>query len=68
MEQSPVEYTATEITVRAQGPLLVKGTCILRDADGNEITKNETFALCRCGSSSNKPFCDGTHKTIDFQG
>lgn len=57
-----------EIRLSVNGPLLVKGSCTLRDADGNEISKSETFALCRCGSSSKKPFCDGTHKLIGFQG
>jgi CDGSH-type Zn-finger protein len=40
------------------------------DADGNpyDLTGKPAFSLCRCGSSGNKPFCDGTHKTVGFQG
>lgn len=68
VEYTPAQLAATEIKVLKQGPLLIKGTCTLIDADGNEITKNESFALCRCGESKKKPFCDGTHKTIGFQG
>ncbi len=59
---------AAEIRLMANGPLLVKGECVLVDSNGNELTTSGTFALCRCGSSSNKPFCDGTHKRIEFQG
>jgi len=57
-----------EITVRDSGPYLVKGAVTVADADGNEIDLGgkETIALCRCGGSANKPFCDGTHKTIGF--
>ncbi len=55
------------IKVRDSGPYLVKGPITLTDADGNlyEIT-GENVALCRCGGSQTKPFCDGTHKTSGF--
>ncbi len=59
---------ATEIRLMLNGPLLVKGECVLVDDNGSEVAKSGSFALCRCGSSSNKPFCDGTHKMIGFQG
>lgn len=56
------------ITPRANGPYLVKGPVKLVDPDGNEFpVQGETIALCRCGGSSNKPFCDGTHSKINFQ-
>ena len=54
------------ITVRDNGPLLVKGPLTLQDADGNAFTTNEMYALCRCGHSSAKPFCDGQHKAKEF--
>ncbi len=59
-----------EITTAKNGPLLVKGTDVkLQDADGNLIQIDKaTFALCRCGKSNNKPFCDGTHKDAGFEG
>jgi 3-phenylpropionate/trans-cinnamate dioxygenase ferredoxin subunit len=58
-----------EIEVRADGPYLIKGAVDLRDADGNPIaTKKNVIALCRCGGSTTKPFCDGTHSKIGFQG
>lgn len=50
------------------GPVMVKGECQVTDAQGNPIaTKGDTFYLCRCGASANKPFCDGTHKKIAFK-
>ncbi len=58
-----------EITVRLNGPYRIKGPIKLVDVDGNEFplpTEKEFVALCRCGGSANKPFCDGTHKTIGF--
>jgi len=59
--------TDTKITVRANGPYLVKGPIDLVDADGNAFQVNqETIALCRCGGSTTKPFCDGTHSKIGF--
>jgi CDGSH-type Zn-finger protein len=56
-----------KITVTKNGPLLVKGAIDLVDAEGNAIpTKGDQCALCRCGASTNKPFCDGTHSKIGF--
>jgi CDGSH-type Zn-finger protein len=54
-----------EIKVRKNGPYLVTGVA-LKDAEGNPIHSDETFALCRCGRSAAKPFCDGTHKRVGF--
>ena len=57
------------IKVRQNGPYLVEGDDVtLVDWNGAayQIPKRP-FALCRCGASANKPFCDGTHKTIGFQ-
>lgn len=51
----------------ANGPLLVKGEFLLIHADGRRELKERNTALCRCGGSSNKPFCDGTHKKIEFK-
>jgi uncharacterized Fe-S cluster protein YjdI len=49
------------------GPLLVKGDFLLIHPDGKRELKQKTTALCRCGASSNKPFCDGSHKKIEFK-
>ena len=55
------------ITVRKNGPYIVSGMVEVRDADGNVCPAKETVALCRCGASTNKPFCDGTHSKVGFQ-
>jgi len=56
-----------EITPYRDGPLIVRGPFTLRDQDGNEIaTERGTIALCRCGKSRIRPFCDGTHKLVRF--
>jgi CDGSH-type Zn-finger protein len=55
------------ITPYRDGPLLVRGPFRLSDQDGNEIeVGRRTVALCRCGKSRMRPFCDGTHKVIRF--
>ena len=50
------------------GPLLVYGNITVKDQAGNETKKNKVTAFCRCGASSNKPYCDGSHAKINFQG
>ena len=58
----------TIIEPTPNGPLMVYGNVTIRDTSGNLTKKNKVTAFCRCGGSSNKPFCDGTHKKINFQG
>ena len=56
------------ITVRRDGPYVVSGAVEVRDADGNPYpAKGTTVALCRCGASTTKPFCDGTHSKLGFR-
>jgi CDGSH-type Zn-finger protein len=56
------------ITPYRDGPLLVRGPFTLTDQDGNDIdVGRETVALCRCGKSRIRPFCDGTHKLVRFK-
>jgi CDGSH-type Zn-finger protein len=55
------------ITIRENGPYVVEGEFKLVDAQGNEVPLKKR-ALCRCGGSTTKPFCDGTHSRIGFQG
>ncbi len=47
------------------GPLLVKGRMRLETGSGEKLLEGST-AFCRCGASANKPFCDGSHKEIEF--
>lgn len=58
-----------KITVANNGPLLVSGDFELLDAEGKAfgLAGRTSIALCRCGHSQNKPFCDGSHKTNGFQ-
>ncbi len=57
------------IKVLKDGPYRVEGELTLLDADGNPIPlPGPRFSLCRCGASSRKPFCDGTHSKIGFRG
>jgi CDGSH-type Zn-finger protein len=56
------------ITAYPDGPLLLRGDVDLRTADGEPIPRTRrTVALCRCGLSTIKPFCDGTHKLVNFK-
>ena len=59
-----------QITFIDNGPCKVEGGVTLRDTDGEllEAGEGKPFFLCRCGGSSNKPFCDGTHKDNGFDG
>ena len=57
-----------KITPYRNGPYLVRGPVTMVDQDGNEIElKRPVIALCRCGHSQTRPFCDGTHKAIRFR-
>lgn len=61
---------ANDVTVRAtpNGPFVVQGQIELLDTAGDKYTLDkESVALCRCGHSNNKPFCDGTHSKIGFK-
>jgi CDGSH-type Zn-finger protein/uncharacterized Fe-S cluster protein YjdI len=55
------------VTPKADGPLLLRGDFELRSSEGETTHYGEKAALCRCGESTNRPFCDGTHKRIDFK-
>ena len=58
-----------KITIRPNGPYLVEGDLELLDTNGAKVDTGgqARFALCRCGASVKKPFCDGTHSKIGFQ-
>ena len=54
--------------VSPNGPLLVYGNIKIKHVDGREELKQKVTAFCRCGQSSNKPYCDGTHRKMGFEG
>jgi CDGSH-type Zn-finger protein len=62
-EEMPEETTISE---RPNGPLFVHGRVRIRRQDGS-VRDDTRVALCRCGQSANKPFCDGTHRRIGFR-
>jgi CDGSH-type Zn-finger protein len=64
-----VEEHLAKITVNKNGSLRIEGEFTICDAEGNpfDLAGRTSIGLCRCGHSANKPFCDGTHKKLDFQ-
>ena len=59
---------AVKVTIRPNGPYLVEGDVELVDVNGAQVDTagQARIALCRCGASTKKPFCDGTHSKIGF--
>ncbi|MEP6747226.1 MAG: (4Fe-4S)-binding protein [Bacteroidota bacterium] len=57
---------AVNIECLLNGPLVVTGEIVVKKSDGTEEIKTGPIALCRCGASKNKPYCDGGHKTVGF--
>jgi CDGSH-type Zn-finger protein len=68
MESPAQDSPFVTITPYRDGPYLVRGPFQLLDQDGNEIDPSRrTIALCRCGKSRTRPFCDGTHRLTGFK-
>lgn len=61
-----LEKNTPIIKINDNGSIRVTGDVHLIDGEGNKFDVKSTFSLCRCGQSKNKPFCDGTHKGIEF--
>ena len=57
-----------KIEIMEDGPLIVKGLKTFKNSKGEQVEVDDVIALCRCGDSANKPFCDGTHKKVGFSG
>ncbi len=68
--ENQTESTKTEqiVELMPNGPLMVYGNIEVKYPDGKSEKKYKVTAFCRCGGSSNKPYCDGTHKKTGFQG
>src|ERR1044071_6483102 len=64
-----LHFAMAQLTIETikNGPYIVTGEVELIDADGNKFPVEKRMALCRCGASTEKPFCDGTHSKIGFQ-
>lgn len=67
-EKMETELQETKVEIKPNGPLLVHGDLKVTHSDGKEETRTRITSFCRCGASSNKPFCDGAHKGIEFKG
>jgi CDGSH-type Zn-finger protein len=68
VEKAPDQSSPATITTYPDGPYLVRGEFVVQDQDGKELPLDrQTIALCRCGKSQMRPFCDGTHKLIGFR-
>ncbi len=64
-EEAPDAVNTVE--VRPDGPLYVRGDVRVEDADGAPVVQDTRLALCRCGRSANKPFCDNAHREAGFR-
>lgn len=58
---------STTVDVRPNGPLIVRGQLSIRTAGGDQPREELRVALCRCGASVNKPFCDNSHRAVGFR-
>ena len=67
---APQEAPQTPATVqpRLNGPLFVRGEVVVVDTQGNVLREARRMALCRCGHSENKPYCDLSHRAAGFRG
>jgi CDGSH-type Zn-finger protein len=64
----PDEHRAATVTMYPDGPLIVRGDFEVRTVEGETVVDRRTVALCRCGRSAAKPFCDGSHSAGPAQG
>jgi len=63
----PVVKGESIVEIIKDGPLVVYGNITIKDKNGKEIKSDKVTAFCRCGATSNKPYCDGTHVKIGFR-
>jgi uncharacterized Fe-S cluster protein YjdI len=71
-DEAPAQQAETHaesiVETVPNGPLLVYGNLVVKDREGHETQKSKVTAFCRCGASGNKPYCDGSHVKIGFEG
>ncbi len=65
--EEKLEAGTLRVRTRTDGPLKLDGPCELRAEDGAVLMRGNETALCRCGRSGRKPFCDGTHRQSGFR-
>ena len=68
MNENPIDPASASLVLCPDGPILVRGNFDVLTSSGEPVPRQrETVALCRCGASAIKPYCDGTHKLINFR-
>lgn len=67
-QDKPKSKPAVRIDIMPGGPMILRGECSIRYADGSEGVLESVNSFCRCGQSGNKPFCDGSHHSAGFKG
>jgi uncharacterized Fe-S cluster protein YjdI len=69
-KRDPQAEAASILTVEVtpRGPYILNTQCVIIHADGHKEIKEGVVALCRCGASNNKPYCDGRHAEVNFEG
>ena len=65
-KEEPIHTISHVVETMPNGPLLVYGNLTVKHSGQEEIKESKVTAFCRCGASSNKPYCDGTHVKINF--
>jgi len=65
--EKTISHKKPSIEITKNGPYIVKNVAILRNSKGNSLETQPVMALCRCVSSKNKPFCDGSYLEIAFK-
>ncbi|MNJ86126.1 Iron-binding zinc finger CDGSH type [compost metagenome] len=65
-KEEPVQVLTHVVETMPNGPLLVYGSLTVKHSGHEELKESKVTAFCRCGASSNKPYCDGTHVKINF--
>ncbi|NNE26440.1 MAG: hypothetical protein HKN09_06320 [Saprospiraceae bacterium] len=63
---SPKAQDNVPVQIIDGGPIMIQSTCKIIHKDGSEELRENKVALCRCGASTNKPYCDGSHRQIEF--
>jgi uncharacterized Fe-S cluster protein YjdI len=67
IKKEKAKMDKTKITLMPNGPLMIEGNLTVNKMSGENIKDGEKLFFCRCGQSSNKPFCDGAHKKAEFK-
>lgn len=68
IETNMSDSNEVKVQIFENGPMMVQGPMTITHGSGQTEVKDKPVAFCRCGSSANKPFCDGNHKKVEFKG